>query len=58
MNYVRVMREGGLEKSLQTLTLGRGSTHSSVMFSKSIFCIRNRAVKGFGKDHISFASGR
>ena len=47
INYVRVPREGGvLEKSLYTLTLrGRGQTHSYVIFSKSIFYIRNRAVK-------------
>ena len=35
-----------------------GQTHSYVIFSKSIFYIRNRAVKWFGRDHISFASGR
>ena len=59
INYVRVPREGGLEKSLHTLTLGRGGeTHSDVIFSKSIFYIRNRALKLFGRDHISFASGR
>ena len=49
-----------MEKSLHTLTLGRagGQTHSYVIFSKSIFYIRNRAVKWFDRDHISFASGR
>ena len=53
--YLRVPKEGrGLEKSLHTLTLGRGQTHSYVIFSKSIFYIRNRAVKWFGRDHISF----
>ena len=58
ISYVRVPREG-LEKSLHTLTWGGGSqTHSYVIFSKSIFYIRNRAVKWFGKDHISFASER
>ena len=59
INYVRVPREGGLEKPQHTLTLGRGGqTHSYVIFSKSIFYIRNRAVKWFGRDHISFAYGR
>ena len=58
INYVRVPRESGLEKSLHTLTLEGGQTHSHVIFSKSIFYIRNRAVKWFGRDHISFASGR
>ena len=54
INYVRVPREGGLEKSLHTLTLrGRGQTHSYVIFFRSIFYIRNRAVKWFGKN-ISF----
>ena len=53
INYVRVPREGELEKSLHTLTL-EGQTHSYVIFSKSIFYIRNHAVKWFGKDHISF----
>ena len=55
-NYVR--EEGRLEKSLHTLTLGGRQIHSYVIFSKSIFHIRNRAVKWFGRDHISFASGR
>ena len=54
---VRVPREGELEKSPHTLTLG-GQTHSYVIFSNSIFCIRNCAVKWFGRDHISFGSGR
>ena len=60
INYVRVPREvGGLEKSLHTVTLGGGGqTQSYVIFSKSIFYIRNRVVKWFGRDHISFASGR
>jgi hypothetical protein len=35
-----------------------GQTHSYVIFSKSLFYIRNCAVKWFGRDHISFASGR
>ena len=34
-----------------------GQTHSYVIFSESIFYIRNRAVKWFGSDHISFVSG-
>ena len=49
---------GGLEKTLHTLTLGGGQTRSYVIFSKSIFYIRNRAVKEFGRGHIPFASGR
>ena len=60
VNYVKVPREkgGGLERSLHTLTLGRGGqTHPHVIFSKSIY-IRNRAVKWFGRDDISFAFGR
>ena len=36
-----------------TLTLGGwGQTHSYVIFSKSIFYIRNRTFKWFGRDHI------
>ena len=35
-----------------------GQTHSYVIFLKTIFYIRNRAVKWFSRDHISFASGR
>ena len=63
INYVMVPKEGELEKSLHTLTLtmGRGGgsqTHSYVIFSKSIFYIRTRTVKWFGRNHISFASGR
>ena len=55
INYVRVQREWGLEKSLHTLTLGGGGqTHSNVIFSKSIFYIRNRSVEWFGRDDISF----
>ena len=37
---------------------GRGQTHSYVIFSKSIFYIRNRVVKWFGRYHILFESGR
>ena len=51
INYVRVLRErgGGLDKSLHTFTFGEGGqTHSYVIFSKSIFYIRNRAVLWFG----------
>ena len=33
---------------------GKGQIHSYVIFPKSIFYIRNRAVKWFGRDHISF----
>ena len=55
MNYVRVPREGGLE-NLYILLLweGGGQTYSYVIFSKSIFYIRNSAVKWFGRDRISF----
>ena len=47
MNYVRVPREGGLE-NLYILLLweGGGQTYSYVIFSKSIFYIRNHAVSG------------
>ena len=56
INYVRVSRGGeGLEKSLHTSTWGGGGqTHSYVIFSKWIFYISNRAVKWFGRDHVSF----
>ena len=40
--YILVLWEGGVQ------------THSYEIFSKSIFYIRNRAVKWFGRDHISF----
>ena len=47
INYARVPREGGLEKSLVPLLWGDGGqNHSYVIFSKSIFYIRNRAVSG------------
>ena len=55
---LRVSTGEGLEKKLHTLTLRGGHAHSYVIFSKSIFYIRNRAVKWFGRDYISFASGR
>ena len=43
------------EKFLHTLTLGGGGqTQSYVIFSKSIFYIRNHAVKWFGRESISF----
>ena len=46
-------------KNLYILLLwGEGRTHSYEIFSKTIFYIRNRAVKWFGRDDISFASGR
>ena len=59
INYIRVPREGGIWKNLYILLLWAGGdqTHSYVIFSKSIFYIRNRAVKWFVRD-ISFASGR
>ena len=44
INYISVPREG--------------QTHSYIIFSKLIFYIRNCRVKCFGRDHISFASGR
>ena len=45
----------GLEKSLHTITLREGGQIPSyVIFCKSIFYIRNRAVTWFGRDHISF----
>ena len=55
LNYVRVLREGGLE-DLYILFLwgGGGQTHSYIIFSKSIFYIRNRMIKWFGRVHISF----
>jgi hypothetical protein len=37
---------GGLENLYILLLWGGGQTHSYVIFSKSIFCIINRAVKG------------
>ena len=51
---------GGIGKISTYSYFGRGEaqTHSYVIFSKSLFYIRNRAVKWFGKDHISFTSGR
>ena len=46
INYVRVPRERGLEKSIHTLTLGEGSNWNSyVIFSKLIFYIRNHYFK-------------
>ena len=42
-----------MEKSLHTLTLG-GQTHSYLIFSKSIFYIRNREVKWFRRDELYF----
>ena len=56
-NYARVMREGGVGKisTYAYFFLGKGSqTYSYGIFSKSIFYIRNRGVKLFGRDHISF----
>ena len=59
INYIRILRVGGGWKNIYILLLwGGGEAHSYVIFSKSIFYISNRAVKLFGKDHISFASGR
>ena len=56
INYVRVPRgEGGLEKSLHTLTLGEGDqTHSYVIFSKANWigrilrrnCLLHDAIEG------------
>ena len=49
INYVRVPREGEGWKNLYILLhWGGGSqTHSSIIFPKSVFYIRNRAVKFF-----------
>ena len=60
INYIRIPREAGGGNNLYILLLwgGGGQTHSYVIFSKSIFYIRNHAVKWFGRDFISFASGR
>ena len=59
INYVRVPREWEVGKiSTYPYFEEGGQTHSYVIFSKSIFYIRNRAVKWFGRDHISFASGK
>ena len=61
INYVRVPREVGGWKNLYIPSHWRGGGVPNpfyVIFSKSIFYIRNRAVKWFGRDHISFASGR
>ena len=60
INYVMVPREGGGVGKICTYPyLGEeGQTHSYVIFSKSIFYIRNRVVQWFGRDHVSFASGR
>jgi hypothetical protein len=59
INYVRLPREEGLEKSLHTLTLGgRGSNPFLRNIFQVDFYIINRAVKWFGRDHISFAPGR
>ena len=57
INYVRVSRGEGFEKSLHTLTLGgRGSNpFLRNIFQVDILCyIRNSAVKWFGRDNISF----
>ena len=55
INYVRVSDGGGVGKISTYSYFGEeGQTHSYVMFSKSIFYIRNRVVKWFGRDHISF----
>ena len=60
INYVRVSRGEGVGKiSTYSYLEGEGGQiHSYVIFYKSIFYIRNRAVKWFGREHISFASGR
>ena len=63
INYVRVPREGrggGIGK-IFTYSYFReegGQIHSYIIFSKSIFYIKNCTAKWFGRDHISFASGR
>ena len=52
--------EGGVGKISTYSYFGEGvvQTHSYVIFSMSMFYNRNHAVKCFGRDHISFASGR
>ena len=55
INYVRVQREEGGFKKLYILLLWSGKVKSILT---SICYIRNRAIKWFGRDHISFASGR
>ena len=42
--YVRVRREGGIGK-ISTYFEEGGQNHSYIIFSKSIFYIRNSAVK-------------
>ena len=57
INYVRFSRRRGVGKisTSSYFGLGRGGqTHSYVIFSKSIFYIRNCEVKWFGRDHVSF----
>ena len=56
INYLRVQREGVVGKiSTYSYFGGRGGqTNSYLIFSKLIFYIINRAVKWFGRDHISF----
>ena len=59
-NYLSVPREEEVGK-ISTYSYfggGEGQTLSYVIFSNSKFYIRNSAVKWFGRDHISFASGR
>ena len=47
---MRIPREGGLQKSLHTLTSGRaGQIHFYVIFSKPIFYIINRASSGLAR---------
>ena len=48
INYIRVPREGGWKNFYILLLVGQGGqTHSYIIFFKSIFYIRNRAVKWF-----------
>ena len=56
INYVRVPREGAVGKisTYSYFVGGEGQTHSYVIFPKWICYIRNRAVKLFGREHISF----
>ena len=49
--YVRVSRVEGKSSTYFYLGGQGGQTHSYVIFSKSIFYIRNHAVKWFGWDH-------
>ena len=54
INYVKVLREGGIGKisTYSYFGVGGGQTHSYVIFSKSIFYFKNRAVWWFDSNKI------